>query len=309
MHSYRRFGTLAILGIVLLRVTVGYHFYMEGVTKVREGNFTSTGFLSGAVGPLAPFFHSLLPDYDGRIRSDRDLLVAKIKDYGNVANQKYGFDEQQRQQSAKVVANAIKSLDSLWVSYGKEIREYQSGFDRIKEMQEDAARQKVNSLAAQRTSIEGEWKSSIKPVLSGVDLTLELLQANMAKVATAEQRQGVGVIPFNLVPPRAMDTHVVDKIIPIFDMSVGILLMLGLLTPVAGIAAGIFLTSVVLTQFPGAAGAQPTYYQAIEAMACFFLAFADAGRYAGLDFLPWSYWQRRRAERTANTGKPVPVAA
>jgi uncharacterized membrane protein YphA (DoxX/SURF4 family) len=90
-----------------------------------------------------------------------------------------------------------------------------------------------------------------------------------------------------------IDVKLVDKIIPIFDMSVGILLMFGLLTPVAALAAGLFLASVVLTQFPGSHGSVPTYYQAIEMVACFFLAFSDAGRYAGLDFLPWSFWNRK----------------
>jgi uncharacterized membrane protein YphA (DoxX/SURF4 family) len=92
-----------------------------------------------------------------------------------------------------------------------------------------------------------------------------------------------------------MSVRLVDKVIPIFDMSVGILLILGLLTPIAGLAAGIFLASVVLTQFPGAPGTLPTYYQAIEMVACFVIAFADAGRFAGLDFFPWSYWNARAA--------------
>ena len=91
-----------------------------------------------------------------------------------------------------------------------------------------------------------------------------------------------------------IDVRLVDKYLPIFDMSVGILLMLGLLTPVAALAAGIFLASVVLTQFPGYPGTQPTYYQAIEMIGCFVLAFSDAGRYAGLDFLPWSFWNRNK---------------
>ena len=90
----------------------------------------------------------------------------------------------------------------------------------------------------------------------------------------------------------------VDKIIPIFDMVVGILLLVGLLTPLAAIAAGVFLLSVVATQFPGAPGSQPTYYQAIEMLACFVVAFADAGRYAGLDFIPWSFWNRNAKVRT-----------
>ena len=102
-------------------------------------------------------------------------------------------------------------------------------------------------------------------------------------------------VKFMLPGEGPVSVELVDKYLPIFDMSVGILLMLGLLTPLAGTAAGLFLLSVVLTQFPGSYGAQPTYYQAIEMLGCFVLAFADAGRYAGLDFLPWSFWNRNKA--------------
>jgi hypothetical protein len=28
-------------------------------------------------------------------------------------------------------------------------------------------------------------------------------------------------------------------------------------------------------------------------LGCFVVAFADAGRYAGLDFIPWSFWNRK----------------
>jgi uncharacterized membrane protein YphA (DoxX/SURF4 family) len=79
-------------------------------------------------------------------------------------------------------------------------------------------------------------------------------------------------------------------------MSVGILLMIGLLTPLASWAAALFLISVILSQMPGYPGAEPTYYQAIECLACITLACTDAGRYAGLDFLPWSWWQTRKSE-------------
>jgi uncharacterized membrane protein YphA (DoxX/SURF4 family) len=108
---------------------------------------------------------------------------------------------------------------------------------------------------------------------------------------------------FSLPSSSPVDVKLIDKIIPIFDMAVGILLIVGLLTPVAGLAAGIFLASVVLTQFPGSYGSQPTYYQAIEMMACFFLAFSDAGRYAGLDFLPWSFWNRNAPRRRSSNIK------
>jgi uncharacterized membrane protein YphA (DoxX/SURF4 family) len=84
-------------------------------------------------------------------------------------------------------------------------------------------------------------------------------------------------------------------------MSIGILLILGLLTPLAATLGGLFLLSVVLSQMPGYPGTAPTYFQAVEALALFALAGVDAGRYAGLDFIPWAYWRNRRAQALAAT--------
>jgi uncharacterized membrane protein YphA (DoxX/SURF4 family) len=84
-------------------------------------------------------------------------------------------------------------------------------------------------------------------------------------------------------------------------MVVGILLIVGLLTPLAAWAAALFLVSVILTQMPGYPGSAPTYYQAVECLALVVLATTDAGRYAGLDFLPWAWWQKKKATKAATT--------
>jgi len=62
------------------------------------------------------------------------------------------------------------------------------------------------------------------------------------------------------------------------------LLILGLFTRPAAIAAAGFLLSVILMQPPWVDGAVPTYYQAVEMFALLVLAVVGAGRYAGLDF-------------------------
>ena len=313
MSQYNRLGGLAIVALVVLRLIIGFHFFMEGTVKVKEGNFTSAGFLGGAVGPLAPLFQSMLPDHDGRLRSDIGLMKQKFEEYGQVAAQRYGFDAKQVRQKDQAVAHASRTLDQIAAVWSRDIHEYQQGFGRIEELSKDPTRDMsrwnpgVASLAEQRRSIETKWKGQIRPVLQQVDLTIEILEGAITKIANEDQRRSAGVIPFNLEAPAMVETSTVDKIIPIFDMVVGILLIIGLLTPLAGTLAGLFLLSVVMTQFPGSFGAQPTYYQAIEAVACFFLAFADAGRYAGLDFIPWSFW-RRRSARAARLAVVQPTA-
>jgi hypothetical protein len=171
---------------------------------------------------------------------------------------------------------------------------------------EDPARSEVASLRQQREEIESKWRALGRPILAEIDETVSELEDRINALATDEQAapdpkkpavnaDGKPVrkrVDFKYPGEGPITVRQVDKIIPIFDMVVGILLFVGLLTPLAGLAAGLFLVSVVLSQFPGYAGTQPTYYQAIEMFACFLLAFADAGRYAGLDFLPWSFWNR-----------------
>lgn len=156
-------------------------------------------------------------------------------------------------------------------------------------------RNNVAGMRKQKDEIESKWRALVKAPLSDVDSILADLEASVNALATDEQKvdkEKQRFAAFRMPDAGPIDVKMVDRIIPIFDMSVGILLMIGLLTPLAGLAAGLFLASVVLTQFPGYPGTQPTYYQAIEMLACFVLAFADAGRYAGLDFIPWSFWNR-----------------
>jgi uncharacterized membrane protein YphA (DoxX/SURF4 family) len=314
--TYRRIGFWGILALVALRILVGWHFYMEGAAKVREGKFTSVGFLSAAKGPLADNFHGLLPDYDGKIRLDKEKMRAAYKAYYDRVRTAYSFNADQTELASKALQDAIVRWDSLasltkvtfynrknqdpeerrgeWAS---QIEEYIDGFDRMAEMAKDMKRSEVASLRGQRDEIETKWRGLVKPVLADIDKNGKFLEERLAKIATPTQRRTKGEIPFDL-STGPMSVRLVDKIIPIFDMSVGILLIVGLLTPLAGLAAGIFLASVVLTQFPGAPGTLPTYYQAIEMVACFVIAFADAGRFAGLDFFPWSYWNARAAAKS-----------
>ena len=57
-----RISTPARLFLVLLRMTIGWHFLVEGLEKLHDPNWSSEGYLREAVGPLAPTFRELAPD-------------------------------------------------------------------------------------------------------------------------------------------------------------------------------------------------------------------------------------------------------
>lgn len=340
-----RLGYFSIIALVLLRFVIGFHFYMEGTAKVRDGGFSSVGFLTAAKGPLAKTFQSMVPDFDGSIRLDsgkdpesrkaeadyqpkdeykKGALKVAYDRFASEAASLFKFTDEQITESKKIVEECRKLLAANYATYKEEIEEYKSGMTRIGQLENDEMRTNVASMRKQRDDIETKWKALAKPALNDIDRITADLEKRINALADDGQRLvgkkklvasfklpgSAGSLPIDnkfidkikagelatqdLWLYLPIDVKNIDKFIPIFDMSVGILLMLGLLTPLAGLAAGIFLASVVLTQFPGSHGSLPTYNQAIEMLACFFLAFSDAGRYAGLDFLPWSFWNRNK---------------
>ena len=55
--------------LIVLRVTIGWHFFYEGVWKiVNADQFSATPFLTMAKGPAAPLFYAMVYDIDGRQR-------------------------------------------------------------------------------------------------------------------------------------------------------------------------------------------------------------------------------------------------
>ena len=95
MNSYARIGTLGILALVALRVGIGWHFYMEGVTKVRGNDFSSVGFLNAAKGPLADQFQALIWDHDGKIRLDEERVLGIFKAGADGAAKQFAFTDAQ----------------------------------------------------------------------------------------------------------------------------------------------------------------------------------------------------------------------
>ena len=45
--------------LTILRVAIGWHFLYEGLTKLLNPEWSASGYLQSATGPLAPLFHSL----------------------------------------------------------------------------------------------------------------------------------------------------------------------------------------------------------------------------------------------------------
>lgn len=299
MQNYARISIFGIVALVLLRVTVGWHFYMEGVSKIQGGSFSSVGFLQSSRGPLAENFRSMIWDHDGRFRLNQEQVTRAFDNAAKRAVVHFSLTDEQRLELDRIRRQYIDKLGDVYAEADEDIFKYWESTQRLAKMRESEMWSGVASMRGQREKIEEERMQGVRSTLASIDAIWKQYEGRINSVANSEQLASVGYFRFTRPGEGLLSARVVDQAIPIFDMSVGILLMIGLLTPLASWVGALFLLSVILAQMPGYPGTEPTYFQAIEAVALVTLACTDAGRYAGLDFLPWAWWQKRREQKLA----------
>ena len=280
----RRLGFLATCMLVLLRFCIGFHFYSEGMDKM-SGDFDAGVFFANARGPLAGHYQGQVWDWDAHIRLDKERTEKHWANFRERLKKHYGFDDKQGRLVDLAFVRAQTQLTWILSSNTEDIEEFELGRSRLAQLDSDATRDGVDSLGKQRDTIRKEWRQLITPILKQIDATWENLEREANAVATPQQRLARG--EYSLTKPRdqAIDTSVINPIIPYFDLLIGICLIFGLFTPAVALVATGFLGSVFLSQFPPVTGPGSTYYHMVEAAGCLVLAATGAGRYAGIDFI------------------------
>lgn len=284
-----------MLTLLLLRVGVGMHFFGEGATKLRSGEPFSRYFLAGARGPLAPLYHSMIWDGEGRHRLgyaeedgqptiDIEPTMEAWDQFRVQIGDHYELNEAQRDKAKDIVDDAEAQLNwYLMRSNYDKIVEYFKGLQRREALRADPARQEVPSLWGQAQTIEGELASQRREWLNTVDGLWNRVESELNALGREASAGDKPPLPLRRLGRRRLDSVTIDQVIPWFDLVVGSLLIAGLFTRLAAAAGGLFLASVVVSQWPGALGAQDTWYQIVEMLALFALAGTAAGRFAGLD--------------------------
>ncbi len=286
--SPRILGLTGAVMLVLLRITVGWHFYSEGIDKKAAGDWTAAPFFANAKGPMASDFRQLVWDADGEFRLNRAAAMQNWAVFREGVANHYGITEAQKAQAQANYAKAVEQYDWILAENASDLEEYALGRERIAKLetdgQEKSVRDGVASLGGQRDTIRREWKQKAAPTLAEIDAIWANYEVDQNALATAEQGQTSPY--YRLIKPRTerIDTSVIDRFVPYFDIAIGLCLLLGFFTPVAALAAAGFLGSVVLSQYPPATGPTSSNYQLIECMACLVLAATGSGRLAGLDY-------------------------
>jgi uncharacterized membrane protein YphA (DoxX/SURF4 family) len=282
--SPRILGILGISMLVILRLSIGWHFHSEGCDKYYQSNWDSTPFFANARGPFAEQFRSTVRDYDGEVRRDPDYTRWWLGMYRDRAIEYYSFGEEEKKVANEALDKLIDNHELILQDYANELQEYDLGRKRLEQLQDDDSRMSVESLAGQIETVRKENRDKIKPVLAEIDQLWSGYETTINALAAPNQREASP--PLELIKPRTamVDTSVLNRFVPYFDLAIGWCLLLGLFTPVAALVAAGFLGSVFLSQYPPASGPSSSYYQLIEGLACLVLASTGAGRFAGLDY-------------------------
>ncbi len=410
--------------LVALRLSIGWHFYQEGVKKMRDPDFSSSAFLRQAKGPLADVFKSYVPDPDGKARLDLEQTLKRWSDYREKLTVRFGFDAAQKERASEVLKTYSERLRYYLDENQAEIDQYLEELERLEEARDDKSTRDVAYRWAwieehQRKQLakSSGWLADIDAIRRGYQTDLNAVATNVPHASdvswlefktaakhwdaysdamakhysfdSGQKQQAAAILkrhtsrlerhykgvkqPFDkhgvdienlrkareelaerqkqfdeqkadpltaeqeetakqivsrkaaldkregdlqkrfdqwsailntranglqrdiraLVDkkqftadypmPRVNKTSI-DKIVTYLTLIVGVCLMLGLCTRMAATTGALFLCSVMLTQWPGAVGAQPIYNQLVETLALLVLVVTAAGRFAGLDY-------------------------
>jgi uncharacterized membrane protein YphA (DoxX/SURF4 family) len=327
----------AALAIVLLRFVVGAHFFHEGYTKWRDPKPFSAPVFAAAKGPFADFYHGMVWDPDGRGRLDEKetfrIWGVSInekgkpeltgKGYLGAAIAHFRFDQEQADKAGQIVLARVTQYRDAVELWTPEIKEYEYGLEWRKYNAADASR-KLDSIkkhdariATELTAKRMPWQADIDRIWTGLERDInELADRSHVDGDTNQPRlSSRGYLKIGERPgQQAFDTTTMDRYVPYFDMTIGVLLVAGLFTRVAASLAAAFLASIVASQWPFASDAISTGYQQVEICALLVLATIGAGRYAGLDALlgECCKWCCRRPNGGASTtasGERTPAAS
>jgi uncharacterized membrane protein YphA (DoxX/SURF4 family) len=294
-------GLASVAMLVLLRVTIGWHFLYQGMSKLDDPNFSSAGFLSQAKGPLADRYRGMIPDYYGQERLDQAKLFAGWDAYLDRAKTHFGLSPDQSAAAARMLEGKKGLAEQFFEENGEAIRDYFYELDRWQKAAKDPQLGDVEFQKKRAYDREKALLAQASPWLKQVDTWTDELSADVRDRLTSEQRQRAEL------PVRADSLAGTDKFITYTNLAIGFCLMVGLLTRFASLSGGLFLLSIVLAQpeLPGIYPPAPAVVgrslvvtkEFIEMVAMFTLATLPVGRWGGLDFFVHHFLRRTFAKR------------
>lgn len=288
-----RLPVLAVAALALLRIVVGLHFFLEGLSHLRDPSWSSAGFRRAAVGPLAESFRSTLPQIgdwsgtlgrlDGRTAAEaaaawQTSVVAEWRRLLDRRQRVAPLDAAGRTAAEERLAAAADGLRDHLADIGDDLAEHRRQAARLAAMEKKPGAADIpferERLAKKRSELAGQaagWMADAdaigRKLVADWDAALESPEARRAAAAA--------------VGPSAL--WKADRFVSWSLVTIGACLLVGLFVKFNAMGGAIFLASVVATQPFWVSGAQATYEQWVEMAALLALAALPVGGWSGLD--------------------------
>ena len=284
---------LAVVALAFLRIVVGMHFFLEGLSHLRDPGWSSAGFRRAAVGPLADFYQSALPETGnwsetlGTIdkRSLEDALAAWKASV--VATWQRRLEERQKlvpldEASMAEAKRCLEAAEDELDTYASDkmivLGEYRSELARRWEMESSPEAARVpfireliakgrRALAAQ----QAEWMRDAEAIGAKLESNWD-----EPRTGTERMRLSGGIAPTRLWKA--------DRFVSWSLVTIGACLVLGILVKFNAMGGVFFLASIIASQPFWVPDAQATYNQWVELAALLAIASLPTGGWSGLDF-------------------------
>jgi len=276
-------GIVGIVVLVVLRLAIGWHFFKEGAKKFTDPQFAAAPFLWQSKGPMSGLYQGMIADRWGVERLDYDRTTARWDRYLEQATKHYRFNEDQQKAAQEEVDQRKSQLAWYFDDLGNDLEKYLVRVAQYEKDVKESATRKVDFDRQRHAKEMAQLRGQGRPWIAAVDQLQRDLADDLYVVATGEpDSRWDGKSRFQAVDPGQM--WLLNNAVRWTVILVGIFLLLGLCTRFWSLIGIGFLCSVITSQWPGAWGAEPTYYQAIELCGLLVLIVTNAGRFAGLDF-------------------------
>ena len=283
-----KLGLAAVVMLVLLRVSIGWHFMYEGVWKLQNPSYSAEGFFRQAHGPLADRFHALIPDYDGTERLNAQKMSERWDNYRRKMAKHYNLTDEQDEQIGAIYSRYDRQLQQYLTAAQPEIDKYSVDWKKLEESRENPAVEDMPHMKKRTTEAESKLRSQSAAWLNYVDDLEANYKAEARRVLTKKQ------LARGDVPGERTSLQRIDQWTAWGLTAIGVGLLVGLFTRLSSVAGALFLLTVILAQ-PAWPGAYPPPHPSaghsllvnkefIEMMALAALATTHVGRWGGLDF-------------------------
>jgi len=318
---YYQVGLATVVTLVLLRISIGWHYLYEGIWKLTNPEFSSEPFLLQAKGPFAPIFYAMVPDVDGRVRLRIDPDAAAHGGRPQISGEAYleawklhkakaarfyRFTEEQEKQAEELLSRYQQALRQYLDENSDKIRGYFVSLQHFEVMKKDrsnwAYHQKERVWQEQQ-----KLRAEVRQWLNDLDSLSRDFQQAVWAILTPEQRsRGYLRSPLHTAEMLPVPLPFVKTRMELIDFAVswgltaiGICLIAGLFTRLAALGGAAFLVFVLMVQPPW-----PTIYPPapevvghalivdknfVELVGLLVLAASGAGQWAGLDLLVYRW--------------------